>query len=264
MPERYEGWEGNWKARFALLVEEGICTKLGWEQIPWRWRHLHSDVYVNRVNQYQLPPQEDVIQSCRKNAVSWLRCLLSYCGNIYILTNSNQKPEYCSTVGSAWSGSSNLSQCEGILSQCNLGVGSRSRSPWCFADSHHSLSCATGGFPRLCGGHGGTEQVSEAELGTWVSLPSAQRPRRVQDNKPEGGMGTRTGARSKGWEDQRCRNSTALLQGIKSGGVPGGPDGWFYGSILLSPWFWMGQHCIWKPLLPQAEHGVEMVLMITF
>lgn len=96
------------------------------------------------------------------------------------------------------------------------------------------------------------------------ALLTAQRPRRVQEDKPEGGMGTKTGARSKGWEDQCCTNSTALLQGIKSGGVPGGPGGWFYGGVLLSSWFWMAQHCTRNPLLPQAENGMEMVLMVTF
>lgn len=109
----WEIWRIRRELESKIFQWRGGIPKLGWGQIPWRWRHLRSDVYVNRVNQYQPPPQGDVIQSCRKNALSWLRRLLAYCGNIYILTNSNQKLEYCSTVGIAWSGSWNLSQCGG-------------------------------------------------------------------------------------------------------------------------------------------------------
>lgn len=75
-----------------------------------------------------------------------------------------------------------------------------------------------------------------------------ERPWRAQEDKVEGVMGTR----NKGWMDWCCMNSTALLQGIKSGG---GHDGWVEGSILLTLGLWMGQHYIQNPLLPQAENG---------
>lgn len=76
-----------------------------------------------------------------------------------------------------------------------------------------------------------------------------ERPWRAQEDKVEGVMGTR----NEGWMDWCCMNSTALLQGIKSGG---GHDGWVEGSILLTLGLWMGQHYIQNLLLPQAENEI--------
>lgn len=188
MPEKCEGWEEKWTVRFALLVEEGRCTKALLRQLPWKHRHLQWCLCKQDQPVSATPYQQDVIQAERKMLAQVLVWTFTYFKIKSKIQNNASlwgMPEVATEIFFMLEESSSS-----VISE--LGVSQKA----CDA-------LLSPGFPSHllwnC-------EVLLTALGETL------------EDKPEGVKG----AWNESWIDWCCLNSTALLQGIKPGGGHGG------------------------------------------